>query len=371
MRNTAPLVGSDTNAVVAQELGGPESGSVAEDAVSSIAFSNLLAADQAISRDRQVWADQQQILAEVAGYQQQIVLAQDSITSKQKELVAQQTALAAQLSLSRKKERSDSKATDDPDDQDEDAANSGSQDETRDEDVANSGSQDQTRNENEDASSDDEPRTLPPPASDDKDEDLSIVVEEEGDKVQDDVEELFDPSVKTWEKIGALVGEMVMMSLFGLVYLLCCKSGTYTLQEERNSQRFKFGLLECGDLGADWRICLSSCLCWPVVWADTQSSEKLQFFPFWPGLLLVVFLNGSRFLTFGIGPWLLLFLLVYSRQKMREKFDMPSGTCELICCDCLAWTFCPCCAVAQEARQVEYKPALAAAPLYEGGLMNA
>lgn len=58
-------------------------------------------------------------------------------------------------------------------------------------------------------------------------------------------------------------------------------------------------------------------------------------------------------LTFTISHILFVGIAVYYRQQLREKFGLSSGTWDTILQDCIVWCCCPCCAAAQEARQVE------------------
>jgi len=112
-------------------------------------------------------------------------------------------------------------------------------------------------------------------------------------------------------------------------------------------QEFEYGLISFENCGGDWKLFLCSCCCGCIRWADTASSPVLQFMTFWPALLCFECFSVS-----GLGCCSLA-LAIANRQNIRRVYGMESNTFNSCCSDCLAWTFCSCHAIVQEARQVE------------------
>mmetsp|Transcript_31465 Transcript_31465/g.68925 ORF Transcript_31465/g.68925 Transcript_31465/m.68925 type:complete len:248 (-) Transcript_31465:69-812(-) len=112
--------------------------------------------------------------------------------------------------------------------------------------------------------------------------------------------------------------------------------------------QWSFGLFACFDTPA---ICCLTCCCMPIRWADTIRMAGLM--SFW--LALVVFLGVM--LTEIVSATLQLVLLVavgtYYRQKLRAMFGLDYGDFSTVAADCLTWCCCGCCAIIQEARQLE------------------
>merc|ERR1719198_134258 len=75
-------------------------------------------------------------------------------------------------------------------------------------------------------------------------------------------------------------------------------------------------------------------------------------FTFWIGFLLFAILYLLNPYTAGLSGLVLLCVLVMKRQELCKKFDMQTGaaSCALDCCTYLC---CGCCAIVQEAQQLE------------------
>mmetsp|Transcript_75706 Transcript_75706/g.202500 ORF Transcript_75706/g.202500 Transcript_75706/m.202500 type:complete len:337 (+) Transcript_75706:732-1742(+) len=118
--------------------------------------------------------------------------------------------------------------------------------------------------------------------------------------------------------------------------------------DTRTNGRPQFGhsLFSCFDSTA---VCVMAFCCAPIRWADT--ARLAGWFPFWVavGLMCLVQL-GNIFGLFGFA--LFVGVGAYFRQKIRLDFGMETGGMT-VCADCLSYTFCPCCSVAQEAQQYE------------------
>jgi len=109
----------------------------------------------------------------------------------------------------------------------------------------------------------------------------------------------------------------------------------------------------------DGRMLFWACCCPGIRWADTVSNIKVRFLKFWAALAvfvaLMVLSSGLRATeiggVFGIA---LLATGVYYRQRLRGVFGHARGTVKTIALDIMAWACCPCCAIVQEAKEVEY-----------------
>lgn len=123
---------------------------------------------------------------------------------------------------------------------------------------------------------------------------------------------------------------------------------------EIRTDEFQFGAFECSDVGRDWYICLCGWCCDWVRWADTASHPQIDFLAFWPALFITAVLASTATITFGFTIPILLLIVVYCRQRIRLAYGLPAGTFSVLAWDCCLWTCCPCCAIVQEARQVEY-----------------
>jgi Cys-rich protein (TIGR01571 family) len=77
--------------------------------------------------------------------------------------------------------------------------------------------------------------------------------------------------------------------------------------------------------------------------------RMLGFLDFFSALGLVIGMTLIGFLTFGMGFFVLLGVMVIYRQRLQAKFNIRSDSTQ----DVLSYMFCPWCSIAQEARQVE------------------
>lgn len=128
-------------------------------------------------------------------------------------------------------------------------------------------------------------------------------------------------------------------------------------------KEFEFGLFHCSKQSVG--ICLCSWFCLPIRWAETISSvpkpdyaaakgSQYGLHTFWTALCIFTVPIGFCGLSSGFGFLLFLALAVYYRQTLRAVYDLENYTCRSCCTDALLWTFCGCCAAAQEAMQVQY-----------------
>lgn len=149
---------------------------------------------------------------------------------------------------------------------------------------------------------------------------------------------------------------MLTTLIVGFIYLQLIEKSVGPMLPESmiRTDEFQYGAFECGDLGLDWYICLCSWCCEWVRWADTASHPQIDFLAFWPALFITSLLAATATITYGITVPILLLIVVFCRQRIRIAHGLPSGTFSVLAWDCCLWICCPCCAIVQEARQIEY-----------------
>jgi len=170
-------------------------------------------------------------------------------------------------------------------------------------------------------------------------------------------EELWDRYNKAfWEKIVGIVIYIVQIFIAAFLYMQFCKqSVTPKLPESQvRVEEFQYGAFDLNDCARDCQMCFCACCCPWIRWAETASKEHVQFLAFIPALFIAALLASAGSVTFGASIPILLIILVLCRQRIRDAYALPSGTCSILFSDCLLWLCCPCCAIVQEARQVEY-----------------
>jgi Cys-rich protein (TIGR01571 family) len=97
----------------------------------------------------------------------------------------------------------------------------------------------------------------------------------------------------------------------------------------------------------EWQLICFTCWCPGIRWSETLSDNKIALLGFWCALLIFIILSLPFF-------WILLTCVgVYYRQKLRHLFGHGSMTARTLALDALAWFCCPCCAILQEAREVD------------------
>lgn len=111
---------------------------------------------------------------------------------------------------------------------------------------------------------------------------------------------------------------------------------------------FRYGLFDC--FSADRIVCCTALCCPSIRWADTMRMAGI--FSFWTGVLLFAALLNLATATAGLSSLILLCITTWKRHVIRQLFDMPTGfgSCAL---DCMTYFCCACCAIIQEARQME------------------
>lgn len=159
-----------------------------------------------------------------------------------------------------------------------------------------------------------------------------------------------------WQKIAGIAVYLVQIFIVAILYMQFCKQSNIPKLPESQvrTEEFQFGAFDASDFMRDCQMCLCALCCPWVRWADTASAPHVSFLTFFPALFITALLASAGAITFGLSIPILLLVVVIGRQRIREAYGLPSGTCGELAGDCLLWIFCPCCAIVQEARQVEY-----------------
>lgn len=101
-------------------------------------------------------------------------------------------------------------------------------------------------------------------------------------------------------------------------------------------------------------VCLCSWCCPTIRMADTYSKHPWPIIKsFWVALVIISLLVAMYELTAGVSALVFLCMAVYCRQQIRKKYGLEQGGSTIVL-DCLSWICCPCCTIAQEARQVDF-----------------
>mmetsp|Transcript_49952 Transcript_49952/g.109125 ORF Transcript_49952/g.109125 Transcript_49952/m.109125 type:complete len:262 (+) Transcript_49952:136-921(+) len=114
-----------------------------------------------------------------------------------------------------------------------------------------------------------------------------------------------------------------------------------------DSKQFAYGLCSCVE---DPWLCFTSFLCTGCRWSDTMRMTGILAYV--TGIYLWIGFTVLSFFGFLLAVLALAGVATYYRQEMRKKLGMDNGELTYIT-DCLSYAFCTCCAVAQDARQVE------------------
>lgn len=112
---------------------------------------------------------------------------------------------------------------------------------------------------------------------------------------------------------------------------------------------FKYGPFDCLNRPD---ISLWACFCPAIRWADNVSTMGVLR-SFWVAWLLWIGFQMLAAESQDLIAWILVSLVgALFRHELRLKFQMAVGGA-IFFQDCLLYCFCPCCAITQEARQVE------------------
>jgi len=149
----------------------------------------------------------------------------------------------------------------------------------------------------------------------------------------------------------------IIVMFIAMIWMKGIRGRTRRGYDERRNMPpgFAYGLFSMDHcFGHHANVCLCSWCCTPLRLADTYAKEPFPLIGnFWTALIMLTCLLGLSQLSLGATGALLLVLAVYFRQRLRQQYQLETGGVVLIK-DLLAWCLCPFCAVAQEARQVEF-----------------
>lgn len=166
-----------------------------------------------------------------------------------------------------------------------------------------------------------------------------------------------DKFVHSTELFCAILSTAMVFTVIGFFYQWMKQEYKFPKDGDQHSKENLEGTWRYGffDVRGDRSICLISCCCPVIRWADTVSmSSSLGF---WAALFLIVACIVIAEVSSGIGTLAVLAVFVWRRQQLRHLFHMSGtaapGAARSCIEDCLAYTFCSCCAIMQEARQIE------------------
>lgn len=169
-----------------------------------------------------------------------------------------------------------------------------------------------------------------------------------------------------YQKMVGIAAYMLQIFIAAMLYMQFCKQSVIPKLPENQVRidEFQFGLFDGGDIARDCQMCVCALCCPWIRWAESASKDQIQFLTFIPALFITALLSSASTVTFGATVPILLLITVLCRQRIRDAYGLPSGTCGIICGDCLLWICCPCCAIVQEARQVD----MVEVPMQEYGI---
>lgn len=167
---------------------------------------------------------------------------------------------------------------------------------------------------------------------------------------------------KYW-KVGLsyFLSYVIFWVLLGVMWIKCCTKGAlYRWAESHddrpnNYQDFNHHLFSLEHTSEHhFVVCCCSFCCIPLRLADTYSKLPIPLSTnFWAALVFFACLLGLGPITAGWSSVVFLCVAVYFRQRIRRKYGLEHGGMTW-CGDFVRWFFCPCCTIAQEARQLDF-----------------
>eukprot|EP00927_Polykrikos_kofoidii_P014776 TRINITY_DN16513_c0_g1_i1.p1 TRINITY_DN16513_c0_g1~~TRINITY_DN16513_c0_g1_i1.p1 ORF type:complete len:281 (-),score=37.43 TRINITY_DN16513_c0_g1_i1:473-1315(-) len=97
-------------------------------------------------------------------------------------------------------------------------------------------------------------------------------------------------------------------------------------------------------------LCVLAFIFPPIAWAQNMRLSGVTSFTAAFALMLCMCVLSNFYKTLLI---VICLMLTYNRQKLRSKFKIANGGCGTVVEDCCTATFCACCLLVQEARQLE------------------
>jgi Cys-rich protein (TIGR01571 family) len=152
--------------------------------------------------------------------------------------------------------------------------------------------------------------------------------------------------------------------VFGVAWLLRQYGPTCLPQElapdrdpEVGRAVFAYGLMDEKECWSeDLILCIVSCCCPGIQWANNVSNPKIGLVgSFWVALMLASLNSPELYaLTHGICYFVWVAIAVTARHRLRGKYGLENGSLVTLFQDIFVWCCCHKCAVAQEARQVAH-----------------
>jgi len=193
---------------------------------------------------------------------------------------------------------------------------------------------------------------------------LAVMEEEDTKKstsqfVLEQVVKLLTPAsgnVNSAHALGSFAAYSIVIFAAAYIYRKYQSADTAYLcsSSDTKSPGFSYGLFSperC--LSGDKVMCLLSFCCIGIRWADTMHKARLCC-NFWVALSIFTVLSGLSHYTKGFTSLVLMCLVVYCRQGLRQKYHLEHGTVKTCVIDIALWWCCFPLAALQEARQVEY-----------------
>lgn len=187
----------------------------------------------------------------------------------------------------------------------------------------------------------------------------------DGLKVPENTDEAYDTWKSNWEAFtGEHLASMLLSAFVSVCVVLCC---AYVYMKNKvdpwgqvprdgldheayllDKSDWRFGLCDCFQTPP---LCLLSCCCPAIRWADTMRMAGIM--SFYTGVMVMTVLGALSPFAGGLSTLIMLAIAVHHRQNIRRLFGMPAGNAATYCTDCCVYMCCSCCAIVQEARQVE------------------
>lgn len=170
-----------------------------------------------------------------------------------------------------------------------------------------------------------------------------------------------EPEIPEETVQGSIIGWLMNSVIYGI--LVCIVAfGCYTKREAVDIEAaksmfegkdFTHAPFSCFD---NMNVCLMSCCCPAIKWADNMNS--ISFYGFGAALFIFLFFQCTADLI--LITWLAgAAFMAYNRQKMRTSFGMKNESGDKVS-DYFLWCLCCPCATAQESRHLDELTAKAA-----------
>lgn len=172
-------------------------------------------------------------------------------------------------------------------------------------------------------------------------------------------------SARSWVMFTKITVYLLFIILFAFLYDKVRHNTAFPQVKgvDDHEAGFSYGLFGCFQ---DLRLAVFSCMCPVLRWADTMDKSGNDSYgsliTYWKGIALMATLYALNmyigyvamypFLGLSFATVLLVVNVIY-RQKLRRRYSILAGSFRTFAEDVGAWLCCPCCAMVQEARQVE------------------